>query len=144
MAVKIEDLKRLQMQSTYDELGIKPKWKPDHKAGSKFEMVCYYTARDVQKVLDSVCGIENWQNEPRNIDGKLYMGIGINIEDHGWNWKFDMGVESKVAKEKGEASDALKRAAVQWGIFRNSYEMAEILLPIAQDQKNPMTFPVTI
>lgn len=141
MAVEIKRLELLQDQKLYKELGIMPQWKPDHKdkAGKKFSMICYHDARDVQNLLDAVCGTENWQNEPRNIDGKLYMGIGINIEGEGWVWKFDIGTESNVAKEKGEASDALKRAAVQWGIFRYTYSVPEILLPIAPDGKNPMT-----
>ena len=139
MAVEIKRLELLQDQKLYKELGITPQWKPDHKVGKNFSMICYHDARDVQNLLDAVCGPENWQNEPRNIDGKLYMGIGINIEGEGWVWKFDIGTESNVAKEKGEASDALKRAAVQWGVFRYTYSVPEILLPIAPDGKNPMT-----
>lgn len=139
MAVEIKRLELLQDQKLYKELGIMPQWKPDHKVGKNFAMLCHHDARDVQNLLDAVCGAENWQNEPRNIDGKLYMGIGINIEGEGWVWKFDIGTESNVAKEKGEASDALKRAAVQWGVFRYTYSVPEILLPIAPDGKNPMT-----
>ena len=139
MAVEIKRLELLQDQKLYKELGIMPQWKPDHKVGKNFSMICYHDARDVQNLLDAVCGAENWQNEPRNIDGKLYMGIGINIEGEGWVWKFDIGTESNVAKEKGEASDALTRAAVQWGVFRYTYSVPEILLPIAPDGKNPMT-----
>jgi hypothetical protein len=139
MTVKITDLPKLQSREVYEQLGIKPKFFPQRKAGKNFVMTAYYDARDVAKVLDHVCCIGNWQNEPRNIDGKLYMGIGINIEGEGWIWKFDVGVESKIEKEKGEASDAFKRAGFKWGIFAQVYDMEEILLPIAPDGKNPMT-----
>lgn len=150
MAVEIKRLELLQDQKLYKELGIIPQWKPDHKVGKNFAMICYHDARDVQNLLDNVCGPENWQDEPRNIDGKLYMGIGINIEGEGWVWKFDMGTKKEAhgttdqgkidsIKYKGESSDAFKRAAIKWGIFRYAYSVPEILLPIAPDGKNPMT-----
>jgi hypothetical protein len=144
MAVKIEILPALSSEQTYKELGLSPKWFPKIKVGAKFKMIPYFDARDVQTLLDHVCGAANWQNEPRNINGKLYMGIGINIENEGWVWKFDIGTESNVEKEKGESSDAMKRAAVNWGIFRHVYYFDEILLPIAADQKHPMTANGTV
>lgn len=150
MTVKISELPKLQSREVYEQLGITIKWKPDHKAGKNFVMIPFVDARDVQKVLDHVCGIGNWQNEPRNIDGKLYMGIGINVEGEGWIYKFDIGTEREASdrlsktqqdsiRYKSEASDAMKRAAVQWGIFRYIYDEDEVLLPIAPDGKNPMT-----
>ena len=39
-----------------------------------------------------------------------------------WVWKWNMGTESDFEAEKGEASDAFKRAAVLWGIGRFLYE----------------------
>lgn len=71
MTVKISDLPKLQSREVYEQLGIKPKFFPQRKAGKNFVMTAYYDARDVAKVLDHVCFIGNWQNEPRNIDGKL-------------------------------------------------------------------------
>lgn len=150
MSVSIDQLKKLQSQETYEELGITPKWKPNGRAGKNMLYVCYHDARDVQSVLDTVCGIGNWQNEPRNIDGKLYMGIGINVESEGWIWKFDVGTEkypsdklNKTQQDamriKGEASDAMKRAGYNWGIFRGDYEIGEILLAIGSDGKTPLT-----
>jgi hypothetical protein len=37
--------------------------------------------------------------------------------------KMDCGTESNVEKQKGEASDAFKRAAVQFGIGRDLYNL---------------------
>ena len=137
MAVKKEDLIKLQMPETYKELGIYPKWRVRQKKNGKAFMVSYQDSRDVQKVLDYVCGPANWTNEPLNINGKTYMNLGINIEGEGWVYKSDVGTETKIEATKGEASDALKRAAVMWGIFRQNYDNGEVILSVAND--NPVT-----
>lgn len=80
----------------------------------------YVDSRDVQNRLDEVCGAGNWQDDYKEIKGNVYAGIGIFIEDR-WVWKWDCGKESQIEKEKGEASDAFKRAAVKWGIARDAY-----------------------
>ena len=128
MAVKKEDLKKLQMPETYKELGIQTRWAAKKSAGDKLIAFPFYDSRDVQKVLDHVCGPANWTNEPLNINGKTYMNLGINIEGEGWVYKSDVGTESKEDSVKGEASDALKRAASMWGIFRHKYDTDQIFL----------------
>ena len=134
MAVQKEKLMELQSQAVYDSLGIETKWRfGKNLSGGKCTMLAYVDARDVQRVFDHVCGPENWSNEPLNINGKLYMQIGVNIDGEGWVYKSDVGTESNVEKVKGEASDALKRAAVMWGVFRNLYNMEERVLSVKQD-----------
>ena len=43
--------------------------------GGIARIVPYQDSRDVQNVLDSIVGPTNWTNEPRNINGKLYMAM---------------------------------------------------------------------
>jgi len=129
MSIKKEDLQKLQSQQVYNELGMAPKWRIQSVKMDKAICIPYYDARDVQIVLDYVCGQADWCNEPLNIGGKLYMQIGINIEGEGWVYKSDVGTESNIEKVKGEASDAMKRAAVMWGIFRNVYATGTKVLP---------------
>ena len=128
MPVKKEQLKKLQDPKIYEDLGIKPKWRLRQVKDNIAYCVPYHDARDVQRVLDHVCGSDNWANEPLDIGGKLYMNISINIDGEGWISKADVGTESNIEKTKGQASDALKRAAVMWGIFRDVYEMGEMRL----------------
>jgi len=93
--------------------------------------VAYIDARDVMNLLDEVCGPENWQSDFKDVGSKLYAGIGILVEhaniggpDHiTWVWKWDTGTETDVEAEKGQASDAFKRAAVKWGIGRFLYDL---------------------
>jgi len=84
--------------------------------------LAYIDARDVMDLLDDVCGPENWQKDYKVLDGKMYCGIGIFINDK-WVWKWDMGTESEFEAEKGEASDAFKRAGICWGVGRFLYDI---------------------
>lgn len=93
----------------------------------KSTIVSYISSRDVQDKLDEVVGAENWQSDFRLIDGKLFAGIGIKTPN-GWVWKWDVGTEGNMEAEKSEASDALKRSAVQWGIGRFLYSLGIITL----------------
>lgn len=87
-----------------------------------FTCVAYIDARDVMDLLDEAVGSHCWQTKYDEHKGNLYCSIGIKIGEE-WVWKTDCGTESNMDKEKGEASDALKRAAVQWGIGRFLYSL---------------------
>lgn len=86
------------------------------------QCVAYVDARQVSSRLDEVCGPENWQIDYKPVNNLLMAGIGINTEE-GWVWKWDTGSESNIEKDKGHASDAFKRAAVQWGVGRFLYDL---------------------
>jgi len=100
--------------------------------------VAYIDARFVQDLLDEVCGQENWQVKYEEHKGNLFASIGIN-SDNEWIWKSDCGTESQVEKEKGEASDAFKRAGVMWGIGRFLYSKKVVKLPVKE--KNGKYYP---
>lgn len=87
------------------------------------QCVAYVDARDVMGLLDDVCGPDGWQSDYKEVKGHMYGGIGIRSESGEWVWKWDCGAETDIEGEKGEASDAFKRAAVKWGIGRFLYEM---------------------
>lgn len=63
-------------------------------------------------------------------------------EESEWVWKWDTGSESNVEKEKGQVSDAFKRAAVKWGIGRFLYdlEIAHVKTdgPLTDSHKYPL------
>ena len=88
-------------------------------------MLCYVDARYVQDKLDEVIGVGNWASDFLEIKGNLFCRITITfLRDDGEVGiisKMDCGTESNVEKQKGEASDAFKRAAVQFGIGRDLY-----------------------
>lgn len=89
------------------------------------QLLLYKDARVDQNVLDESVGVENWQKKYEMIGGNLFCSVGILV-DRGagikeWIWKQDVGVESYTEKEKGQASDAFKRACFCWGIGRELY-----------------------
>lgn len=87
----------------------------------------YVDARAVMDRLDAVVGPFNWQSDFKEIKGAAYAGLGIRHPETGeWIWKWDAGSESNLEKAKGEASDALKRAAVKFGIGWHLYAIPDV------------------
>lgn len=92
----------------------------------------YVTNRAIQDRLDEVVGLENWYNDykPWHGNGKKdaqICGISIYFEDKGFITKWDGAEDSDIEPIKGGLSDAMKRAAVQWGIGRVLYKMTKPL-----------------
>lgn len=90
---------------------------------SGVQLLLYKTARTDMDLLDEVVGTTNWKCSYREIKGNLYCTISIyDKEKQEWVEKEDCGVESAFGdKEKGEASDAFKRAGFKIGIGRSLY-----------------------
>ncbi|MBQ2743438.1 MAG: hypothetical protein IJF32_11625 [Oscillospiraceae bacterium] len=91
-------------------------------------LLLYKNARVDMNILDETVGPENWQNKFYEHKGILFCSLGINTNydkpaefDDRWIWKDDAGVESNTDAEKGNASDARKRAGFAWGIGRELY-----------------------
>lgn len=105
--------------------------------------VAYIDARDVMELLDEVVKPENWQSDYKSVDGQMFGGIGILI-DGWWVWKWDTGSESNVEKEKGQASDSFKRAAVKWGIGRFLYDLEVKTVKSSEPKKDNNTYPYVV
>lgn len=85
-------------------------------------VLLYKDARVDMRMLDETVGPMNWQKSYRSIDCKLTCTISIWDEDKKqWIEKEDTGTESNTEAQKGEFSDAQKRAAFAWGIGRELY-----------------------
>lgn len=123
------------MKQLYNKLKeeIPFKWRVQSANQYGASCVAYIDARDVQDLLDNVIGASCWQCKYEEHKGNLFCSIGIfdpTLEQ--WVWKSDCGTESNVEKEKGEASDSFKRAAVMWGIGRFLYNKTIIKLPVKE------------
>jgi len=111
------------------------KWRVQSANQYGASCVAYVDARDVQDLLDEVVGQENWQCKYEEHKNNMFCSIGINIGGHEiplWVYKSDCGTESQVEKQKGEASDAFKRAAVMWGVGRFLYSKTIVKLPVKE------------
>ena len=119
------DLTALSAEFPRDAVHWRPQGKPLSKDGRN--PVCmalaYIDARDVMDRLDEVCGTDRWQTEfMETPKGRVICRIGI-LTENGWVWKGDGAGDTDVESEKGGISDALKRAAVSWGIGRYLYRL---------------------
>lgn len=93
----------------------------------------YITARAVMDRLDSVCGPENWKVQYTHSNGGVMCKLSIKIGDH-WLDKEDGAEPTDIEAFKGGISDALKRAAVCWGIGRYLYGMGETWVDILENR----------
>lgn len=107
-----------------------PKWQG-------VSLLLYKNARVDMDILDESVGSTNWQRYHEVVNGNLYCTVSIWDEAKGqWVSKSDCGVESNTEKEKGEASDAFKRACVNWGIGRELYTAPkDMLISCELDEK---------
>ena len=95
----------------------------------------YKSARVDMLRLDTVVGRDYWQRKHEVINDNLFCYIGVyNKEIQQWVWKSDVGTESFAEKQKGEASDAFKRAGFNWGIGRELYEYPTIIVQLNPDE----------
>ena len=101
-------------------------------------LLIYKDARVDQAILDETVGQLNWKKSYRVVKDNLYCTIEIWDSDKGqWVGKEDCGVESNTEKEKGEASDAQKRAGFAWGIGRELYSVPFIWIDSKQCRIEP-------
>lgn len=85
-------------------------------------LLLYKDARVDMRLLDEVFGPMNWKRDHEVVNGNLFCTISIYDEQKmEWVSKQDVGTESNTEKEKGQASDAFKRAGFNWGIGRELY-----------------------
>lgn len=115
-------------------------WRPQGRPtpGKPCQLVAYVDARCVQERLDAVLGVGgwSWELEPIVVDGgelKVARGrltiMGVS--------KDDVGTASSFDPSKGCASDALKRAAVQWGIGRYLYALPPVKVTLDERGEIP-------
>lgn len=134
--MSLEDLKK--------QIPFKWRVQSFSKSSQTASCVAYVDARDVMDILDQVVGTENWQSDFKEIKGNLYAGVGIRLNNSiEWVWKWDCGTESNTEKEKGEASDAFKRAAVKWGVGRFLYDIP-IQYVKSNEKKTASNYPFVV
>lgn len=94
-------------------------------------LLLYKDARCDMNILDKVFGSMNWQREHIIKEGRNYCRVSVRDPKTGeWVSKEDVGVESNTEATKGEASDAFKRACVNFGIGRELYTAPKITVQL--------------
>ena len=130
---KVKDLSILTRPLGRDQIEFRAaQASKDSKGQVWCSILAYKTARTDMQVLDDAVGQMNWQvRYERDSKGILQCSIGIwdetkNMGSGDWVWKSSNGTESDFESEKGEYSDAFKRAGFMWGIGRQLYDFVSI------------------
>lgn len=105
------------------------KWKPQVVRGNRAMTICYVDARCVMDRLDEIFGTGGWQDAYQVLpNNSVVCKLRVRIADE-WVEKSDVGSQSDQPDEgdrlKSAFSDALKRAAVKYGIGRYLYRLPQ-------------------
>lgn len=128
------------------EIKFKPKIVKENRALA----MAYIDARIIQDRLDSVLGIENWQDRYELLaDGSVICRLTLKLGNR-WITKTDVGSPSEQPDSgdrlKAAFSDALKRAAVKFGIGRYLYRLTAQWVdydPVKKQITNVPTLPAS-
>lgn len=111
-----------QLKNPFDPKFIKVRVGATNRDKTKGIALFYLDVREVRKRLTEVCGLDGWQSETKAITaGNEFIGatckMGIRMPDGSWVWHEDAGEPAKGGnKVKAAFSDAIKRAAVNFGV----------------------------
>jgi len=129
MKDKLRDLKsEFTVQGADGKIYPAHKWKVETTKGEFAMCVPYVDARQVSERLNDVLGIKGWENTLIETSRDSLICELTLIIDNERITRSDVGVPSAYASEKGMASDALKRAAVKFGVGAYLYEMQPVSL----------------
>jgi hypothetical protein len=103
------------------------RFKPAVISGNRALALAYVDARVIQDRLDQVLGPEGWQDDYECLpDGSVVCRLRLRLGDE-WVTKVDVGGPSDQPdggdRLKAAFSDALKRAAVKFGVGRYLYRL---------------------
>lgn len=120
---------------TKDEIDVRVAQTTNYGGVVKVNLLLYKDARVDMKILDELYGPMGWKRSHQLIGDRLYCTIEVWDEQKGcWIAKQDVGTESNTEPEKGQASDAFKRAGFNWGIGRELYTAPKIQIILNQSE----------
>lgn len=125
-----------QLKNPFDPKFVKCRVGATNKDKTKGIALFYVDAREVMKRLDEVCGMDGWQSKKEETAHGVMCELMVRMPytnkdgDEVWRTKTDFGEFSKTSELKGASSDALKRAAVNFGIGRYLYYIPNNWFPI--------------
>ena len=111
-----------------------------NKNNTKCTCVAYIDARQVMDTLDKYCTY-GWVKKYYDIKGSIYCSIGVVMPDGTILARQDVGSEGNFEAEKSAASDAFKRAAVNFGVGRFLYDLEIVDLKAGVSEFNGKQYP---
>jgi hypothetical protein len=93
----------------------------------KLIVVPYINNRCVMHRFDAAFGAENWTSEFREISNGFLCRLTVTINKREV-YREDGASKTNIEPEKGGISDAMKRAAVQFGLGRCLYDYPRVMI----------------
>lgn len=105
------------------------RWKPQAVRGNRAMAIAYVDVRAIMDRLDQVVGFDGWQDDYELLpEGSVTCRLRLSI-GRTWITKTDVGSPSEQPdagdRLKAAFSDALKRAAVKFGVGRYLYRLPQ-------------------
>jgi hypothetical protein len=124
MTNSTQDVAR-RLAAPFDAAAVR--WKPMKVQGNRALAAAYIDSRAVQDRLDEVLGVDGWQDDYQCLpDGSVVCRLRCRVGGE-WLVKVDVGSPSEQPdggdRLKAAFSDALKRAAVKYGVGRYLYRL---------------------
>lgn len=131
------------LAAPFDEKEIK--WKPQMVKANKCLAIAYVDVRVIEDRLDGVLGVENWQDSYDVLpDGSVVCRLAVRFGGE-WVTKTDVGSMSEQPdggdRLKAAFSDAMKRAAIKYGIGRYIYRLPSQWVDFDPAKKQIVTRP---
>lgn len=98
--------------------------------------VVYKTSRSVIERLNEVLGCNWWDEYEHDHNGALFCRLSIKTPE-GVVTRIGVGTAKSLEKEKSEYSDALKVAAVKFGIGLELYKMPTLFIKLEDTEVLP-------
>ena len=120
---------------TSDEIDCRVAQTTAYNGVVKVNLLLYKDARVDMKILDELYGTMGWKRSHQLIGDRLYCTIEVwDADKKEWVAKQDVGTESNTEPEKGQASDAFKRAGFNWGIGRELYTAPKVQITLNEKE----------
>lgn len=111
------------------------------------KILLYQNSRCTARAFDKMFGSFGWQMDYKMVGEQVYGTLSVFDESRNvWVSKSDTGDKSYISKDKGQASDILKRCAVRWGFATELYTAPKIKIQCPENyyfnDKMTMSFSV--
>jgi len=101
------------------------------KKTRKVMVLAYITSRAVMQKLDAVFGVDGWKDEYDVLHNGVICNLSVKMNGE-FITKQDAAPFTNIEALKGAFSDALKRAAVKFGVGRYLYQLPEYWVDLVE------------
>ncbi len=135
-------INKLHKKFRQEELEWRPGKAEDRGRGYYIQIMPYVDARAIFRRLDDAVGPMNWKTAMTGTERGVICTLSLDVGDgRGWVSREDAAGYRPMPHDheiiKGACSDAIKRAANQWGVGQYLYEMGRVYADVREGKDKP-------